>query len=66
MGYKFNSTTGKADIRCSYDTAMGWVPYWNLAGKYVGMKFPSYPKLTDLYARPYSDDNIYKYEDLDW
>lgn len=65
MGYQFKGTTGEFGDY-GYDTAEGWVPYWNLAGEYIGMKFPSYKDngVADLYRSYPAQVYVESYWDL--
>ena len=63
MGYQFDGSTGElGDF--DFDTAEGWVPYWNLKGEYMGMKLPSYKYQDDIYFAYPSDVYVASYWDL--
>ena len=63
MGYNFNYIHG--DYRSEdINTANGFIPYWNLEGKYVGLKYPC--NVGTVYYNPQSNRFVYSYNELDW
>lgn len=63
MGYQFNGSSGEfGDFE--FDTADGWVLYWNLAGEYIGLKFPSYEGVDECYHAYPAQVNVESYWDL--
>ena len=63
MGYKFKGTTGEFGDY-GYDTAEGWVPYCNLKGEYIGLKFPSYEGVDECYRAYPAKAFVESYRDL--
>lgn len=65
MSYMFNALNGGNDTN-GLETGDGWVPYWNLNGKYVGMKFPSHAGQENVYRNSLMNKYVSTYEELNW
>lgn len=66
MGYCFNNRTGKVGIFELSKTEDGWIPYWNLDGRFVGLRLPEYTYQPSVYYNPSTRDCVETYEELDW
>ena len=68
MGYTFNSANGEIDAEFGsygHETSNGWFEYWNLDGKYIGIKLPSHKRHPDVYQSP-GKPFVDTYEELNW